>query len=749
MSHRSRDGTPDEPAVTGRESSWRDTARSSLDGLLASVRWLHGIVEQYATVANVVGLAFGMYLGSVSVRFADGVNRAVSGLVGAYDIVAPFVVFLVVAPALGQLVANREGRPFVGRAMTWLAFNWVLACVWGAAFTALAFGMPLLPHGTTGAWEAVTISLSSLFYTLGHSKVFLALYAGIGLAILARRRRRLLSALELCAAGLEVAGGYFATVVPLLMLAVGAYVVSLPRTLLGELDVSSRTGQLQAVSLVGIEIDARTPEGILLFYSVIALLTGAATIIWHLSLLARTKRAHPAFSLRHYFHHYWLKINPLLFTTCSESLVAPLNLFLARRHFPEVPAEVRRFSITTGASIDQNGTRITAFLMAGAVAALLGLPLSFTDLLMAVPLVMLIGLAIPGIPGELVLFAGPLATLFGVDAATLPVFMALYAGLQFGLPDSFRTCVNSSDRLPVMMLVTKLLGARRETRDRASAAEAGEAIQPVAAPAVGPLPELQPRPGWVVARPRFRDREVRRIFKRAGALARFHVALNSPACRLLESLQDAVATDSVSRLAEDTGLSATGRYVSLKLRYGLVREAETGGGNRALVRTELGERALNAITALERRIGAEAAAAISEADLGPNCFRLFLRLYTDGGKEASIVDGRSTTAYSWERVSELTMFLPRRIEALAAIEMLANAGLLIYDDAKQMLTLPSVRARAFYQYLTALSLLMKRKSQQSSPEQQRPNSGLAMGVHAWTDSAEHAETERAETTSTS
>ncbi len=688
-----------------------------------------------------VGLALGMYLGSVSVRFADGVNRAVSGLVGAYEVVAPVVVFLVVAPALGQLVANRDGRPFIGRAMIWLAFNWLLACVWGAAFTALVFGMPLLPRGTTGPWEAATTSLSALFYTLVYSKLFLALYAGIGLALLARRRRHLLSAVERCTAGLEVAGGYFATVVPLLMLAVGGYVVSLPRTLLGELNLSNRTAQLQPVSLVGAEIDVRTPEGMLFFYLVIALLTGAATIIWHLSLLARTKRVYPAFSLRHYFRRYWLKLNPLLFTTCSESLAAPLNLFLARTHFPEVPAAVRRFSIAAGASIDQNGTRITAFLVAGAVAALLGLPLSLIELLAAIPLVMLIGLAIPGIPGELVLFAGPLSTLFGVDATIVPVFIALYAGLQFGFPDSFRTCVNSSDRLPVMMLVTKLLGAQRPTHDEVLVAAAGESMQPVAAPAVRSLPELHPRPRRLVARPRLRDREVRWIFKRAEPLALLHVVLNSSAGdrfgrRLLECLEDPVAMDAVNRLAEDNGVSDAGRYVSAKLRHGLVRTVSAGAGNAtALVRTQLGDRALNALIALERRIGAAAVATISQADLGTNCLRLFLRLYTGNGKTASTVAGRATTAYSWERVSELTMFLPRGIEALAAIEMLANAGLLIYDDAKQMLMLPSVRARAFYQYLIALGLLMKHHGQENSPQQHRRKRRLATDGQAWTDSA--------------
>jgi hypothetical protein len=46
---------------------------------------------------------------------------------------------------------------------------------------------------------------------------------------------------------------------------------------------------------------------------------------------------------------------------------------------------------------------------------------------------------------QLVLFAGPMATMLNIPEATLPVFLAVYLGLQLGLPDSFRTGGNSTD----------------------------------------------------------------------------------------------------------------------------------------------------------------------------------------------------------------------------------------------------------------------------------------------------------------
>ena len=57
----------------------------------------------------------------------------------------------------------------------------------------------------------------------------------------------------------------------------------------------------------------------------------------------------------------------------------------------------------------------------------------------------MISYGVPGIPGELVLFAGPMATMLNIPEAMLPVFLAVYLGIQLGLPDSFRTGSNSTD----------------------------------------------------------------------------------------------------------------------------------------------------------------------------------------------------------------------------------------------------------------------------------------------------------------
>ncbi|MDM8568074.1 hypothetical protein QUF50_00885, partial [Thiotrichales bacterium HSG1] len=65
------------------------------------------------------------------------------------------------------------------------------------------------------------------------------------------------------------------------------------------------------------------------------------------------------------------------------------------------------------------------------------------------------GYGVPGIPGELVLFGGPMAICMGVSPELMPIFLGLYIGLQIGLPDSFRTASNSTDECLCAIILNK------------------------------------------------------------------------------------------------------------------------------------------------------------------------------------------------------------------------------------------------------------------------------------------------------
>ena len=76
------------------------------------------------------------------------------------------------------------------------------------------------------------------------------------------------------------------------------------------------------------------------------------------------------------------------------------------------------------------------------------------------PIVFLIGYGVPGLPGELVLFAGPIAILLNLPQAIMPAYLALYCGLQLGLPDSFRSGNNSTDSVLCALLLNDIYEKR-------------------------------------------------------------------------------------------------------------------------------------------------------------------------------------------------------------------------------------------------------------------------------------------------
>lgn len=86
------------------------------------------------------------------------------------------------------------------------------------------------------------------------------------------------------------------------------------------------------------------------------------------------------------------------------------------------------------------------------LAKVVGVEISYMQLVVSLPVIFILGYAVPGIPGELIIFAGSMANLLGIPPDVLPLFLALYLTLQIGLPDSFRTGCNSTDSALVAIL---------------------------------------------------------------------------------------------------------------------------------------------------------------------------------------------------------------------------------------------------------------------------------------------------------
>lgn len=195
---------------------------------------------------------------------------------------------------------------------------------------------------------------------------------------------------------------------------------------------------------------------------------------------------------------------------------------------------------------------------------------------------------------------------------------------------------------------------------------------------------------------------IRDIFKNADAVAELHAYLTSPRgdyfrLRLLQAMEVPLGEADIERLRIESGVNEHHRHVNRLLRVGLIRQ-EAIDGNQHYVRTGLAERAINAVRELERRLGREAAQSVFSASLGANSIRLFLRIYGDR-READWEQLRIT--YTPVEIGRLSLFLPRVIEGVSAVDKLNEAQLLVYGDDDHIHMRP-IKARSFYQYLRDL-----------------------------------------------
>lgn len=414
--------------------------------------------EKYSPIITLLFLPLGIGIASKSAIFADIIDRGMSGLIDVYQYLAPIAIYIILTPSLTKilLVKAGNGMKFAGNTILAFVKLRLWACIWGAVFTAIFFGLPLYLNATVGFWESTLVTVKSIGWMLTHSFYLFALYAAIVTVVISLKVTKISFILNKAVEGIETAGRYFIPLVPLFMLAIGAYIYYLPQSI--QEQITSNGGSiahLNNLKIFGFDIHTYTASGMFLAYLAGGLLTGLACMVWHYALLLITKYRERNFSIKQYFRNYWVRVYPLLWSTSSEALATPLNLHLVEQYYPQIRPEVRRFVIGTGSFLNINGTIICVFILAGLTTVLLGIKISFIQLVLIIPLVFLIGYSIPGIPGELLIFAGPIASLLAIPESTIPAFLAIYLGFQLGLPDSFRTGCNSTDNCVYAILLDK------------------------------------------------------------------------------------------------------------------------------------------------------------------------------------------------------------------------------------------------------------------------------------------------------
>lgn len=415
-------------------------------------------IERHLPVLTILAFASGCWLATVSEGFAKGVDGTVNGFIDAYGMIAPTVIYLILTPSLTKVLTSIEGggKGFVAKMILWFASTRVMALLWAVLFTTFVFDLPWISEDTSSFSHALSASLTDLGWMLTHSAYFYAIYTSLISVAVALRIKKLAHFFSRGADFIEYLGSHLIVLIPVFMVGIGSYVVYLPKAISHQVE-DSFAGQtmdsaligsgveLHPIEILGMNVNPETSSGMILAYLMGALLTGLACMLWHTALVGVAKRRVQDFSVWHYLKNYWIKVYPLLWSTSSEALSTPLNLHLVKKHYPQISSEIRGFTIGGGSFLGINGTVICVYVLGGLVTSILGIEVSFVQLLISIPLIFLLGYGIPGIPGELIIFAGPIAIILGLPSEVVPIFLALYVGFQIGLPDSFRTGANSTD----------------------------------------------------------------------------------------------------------------------------------------------------------------------------------------------------------------------------------------------------------------------------------------------------------------
>lgn len=419
------------------------------------------LLEKMMLPLTVGSFAAGILIAKYSAGFTGWINSLVGGFVEGYGIIAPVAIFLILTPSLARMFKTRSLGRFGAYVIWWSALRKLMACFWGVLFTAVVFQLPFFPQQATSIGEAALQTVQSLSQMMTTSPYFWAMYLSVGTALIATKARFLFRVLEKTLDGVEAAGRFFIPFIPLFMLAIGAYVYGLPAHLGEQIELEAGMEQaLQPFTVLGLSFHPESPLGMIWIYVFGALLVGLACFLWHLGLLLVTQTVVKRFSIRRYFADYWVKIYPLLWATSSEALATPLNLYLTKRHAPWVRSTVRRLVVGMGSWMNINGTLICVIVLGAIVFSILGIQVSVVEWLLVIPVILLISYGVPGIPGELVLFAGPIAILLNLPESIAPTFLAVYIGLQIGLPDSFRTGNNSTDNYVFAILLNDIYEKR-------------------------------------------------------------------------------------------------------------------------------------------------------------------------------------------------------------------------------------------------------------------------------------------------
>lgn len=379
---------------------------------------------------------------------ADGVEWF-SGVLGD---IAPIIIFLTLTPAIGGLIRTKSVGRFSSLVVLTYITTTVLAGIWALLFSWGVFGLAV-----TGQAGGLGQALASIGSRLGNllmrswsvKSIFLAVVGGF----FAGHSDVFAKPFDYVMDGIDILGDALIYILPGLLFGAGA---AIP-ILIGDIQVQG--GGVTDYGPIGNFLfgDAMTGFEAYLF---VIIATAILAIPWMLAFAYVVTRHTGDLTVREFLAEHTYYVYPFAFATASSSGTIPVNLDRVTEGL-DVRDEIGEFVVPLGATVNMDGTMISAVVITVVSAMLVGYKPSVLDLMFTIVPLVVVTVGVPGIPGGLAVVVAPiLAGMFPLSPGVAASFIGLYVILALGMGDQIRTGVNVSDDALICKLFDHHFGDR-------------------------------------------------------------------------------------------------------------------------------------------------------------------------------------------------------------------------------------------------------------------------------------------------
>lgn len=378
-----------------------------------------GIVHALARVPSYVwafiALTGGIVLGGTNQGALEPVARGTRIALSFVVQLAPLLIVAAVSPAVAKLVRRGLAGKLIGTTLGWFLFSSIVASLLGLLLAGLLFRLPLASQA--GAAADVVGLLSELAHG-GASAPVLAVLAAAAIGSVGARSERLNALLERVEVALAGAGAYMGRVLAPLVLALGI--------------------------MIGVNFGARVAAA---HYGAMIAYSAFMAIVWWafytfvlLRFIARVRDFKPLMKL------YYFPTALFAGGTCSSLATIPVNIANIKKY--GVTDEVADFVIPVGTVAHKCASAMQYMAYGPLIAGqVFGLHISWLNLAVVWPFVVIYSMAAPGVPGAmgLSLWTGVLyASLLGLEDPLRSTFVGTWVALSGGIPDMFRSSGNAT-----------------------------------------------------------------------------------------------------------------------------------------------------------------------------------------------------------------------------------------------------------------------------------------------------------------